>query len=107
MFWLSLLILSVVISLAEAFLHYFPWKLVLMGESLPRPAAYVLGVSAFMVPLSVWMLVYGYVIAVIVMWVAVGVAGVTVLMVYFIDYVIDLAWHKIESIEREHVHAKK
>ena len=36
--------------------HYFPWQ-VLLGRKLPRLAAYVIGVLAMVVPLSV---LYGY-----------------------------------------------
>lgn len=95
------------ISLAEGFLHYFPWRLILRGEKLQPPWTYLLGTLAWVVPLSVWLGVYGYVVMVAVMWVAVGAAGMSVMCWYVFDWVIDLVWHKRESAQREQVRVKK
>lgn len=107
MFWLSLLVMGLVISIGEGFLHYFPWRLILNGEKLQPPWTYLLGTLAWVVPLSVWLAVYGYIVSAIVMWVAVGAAGVSVLGWYLYDWVVDLVWHKRESIEREQVNGKE
>ena len=107
MFLLSVTVLVGAVCLAEGFLHYIPWRLILNGNELPRPAAYVFGVSGIAVPFTIWLLVYGYVIPVIVIWLVVSGAGVTVLWLYLFDYVLDLIWHKRESDAREQVRAKK
>lgn len=106
MFFLNLVVLLSVVCLWEALLHYLPWRLLLRGNKLPRQAAYVLGMCAVMIPLSVWMCVYGYWMPLLVAWMCVCAAGVTVLGLYLFDYVVDLIWHKAESIEREQVRAK-
>lgn len=107
MFWLSLLILVVTVSLGEGFLHYIPWRLILNGENLKPPWTYVLGTGTIVVPLTVWMVYWQFDLAVIAVWVAVSAAGVTVLALYLFDYVLGLVWHKKESIERERIHGKE
>ena len=47
--------LIMIVVLAEAFLHYFRWRLILGGRELPRVAAYMLGVLGLMLPYSRWL----------------------------------------------------
>lgn len=102
----GLVIMIVMIVVTEALLHYFPWRLILKGHDLPRPPAYVLGVSAIAIPLSAWLLVFGYVESVIALWLAIVSAGVVVMILYLFDYVLDLMWKDREAQEREK-HVKK
>lgn len=80
---------ALVTMLALGCEHYFPWRLAI-GRDLPRPAAYVLGLLAIIVPVSglfvawaqeppVWG--YGYVAA---LWAVVASGGMTVLGAYWL-----------------------
>lgn len=99
-------VMVIVVVLAEAFLHYFPWRLILNGNELPRPVAYIFGTLAFALPLSAWLVIYGSVIAIFIVWIAIIAAGITVLFLYLFDWVINLVWKVREGEERER-HAKK
>lgn len=108
MIWklLSLFVMVAMIVITEGFLHYFPWRLVLKGQDLPRPAAYVLGVSGIAIPLSAWLLLFGYVESLVALWVAIVSAGVAVMLLYLFDSHIELRWRDREAQERE-TNAKK
>jgi hypothetical protein len=105
---LGMLMVTIIMG-GEIILHYLPWRLILKGEDLPRPAAYVLGVSAILCPLSAFLLFYGYVMAVVVTWIAVIAAGMTVIFLYVFDYVLVLIWKDRESTEERGLrkHGKK
>lgn len=102
----GLVVMVAMIVITEGFLHYFPWRLILKGRDLPRPPAYVFGVSAIAIPLSAWLLWFGYIESVVVLWVAIVSAGLVVMVLYLFDYVIELMWRDKEAREREN-HAKK
>ena len=95
------LVMVVVIMLAEAFLHYFPWRLILNGNELPRPVAYIFGTLAFALPLSAWLVIYGSAMVIFVVWIAITAAGATVLFLYLFDWVVSLVWKVREGDERE------
>lgn len=92
--------------MAETILHYFPWKLILKGNDLPRPVAYIFGTLGFSLPLSAWLLFFEYPTCIYVVWIAIIAAGVTVLFLYLFDWVLRLIWKVMELEEREN-HAKK
>jgi hypothetical protein len=93
--------LIALVMLSEAFLHYFPWKLLLRGKELPRLAAYSLGLLGMMVPLSVWLWQRGEVEILRVLWLVVGSAGLIVFALYGLDRYIELEWQNMEARERE------
>lgn len=96
--------LIMIVVLAEAFMHYFKWRLVLGGRELPRVAAYALGVLGLMLPYSRWLWVQGMIQAqeaVKVLWIVIVTGGLSVLVCYGIDAIIDLAWSKRECEQRE------
>ena len=80
------------IALAEALLHYIPWRDFLGGHDLPRPVAYMLGVCGFAVPLSMWLYGRGHMEGVVVLWKAIISAGIAVLSCYGADAVKTLWW---------------
>lgn len=90
------------IALAEALLHYIPWRDFLGGNDLPRPVAYALGVCGFAVPLSMWLYEQGLVEIVAALWRAIFTAGIAVLACYGADAVKALWW----SDRRKNDHIK-
>lgn len=84
-------------------LHYFRWREALQGHELPRPVAYVLGVSGMMVPFTVWLLEQGYRDVAGVMWMVIVSAGLAVVVLgYGVDWIINLVWKVREARQREH-----
>lgn len=79
--------------------HYFPWRR-LLGKDLPRVAAYVMGVLAMLVPLTLLFLVWGwmqgaqalhlYGWAVAAMWLVAVSGGAAVMACYLVDGWLDL-----------------
>jgi hypothetical protein len=93
--------LLALVMLSEAFLHYFPWKLLLRGKDLPRLAAYSLGLLGMMVPLSVWLWLRHEIELLHVLWMVTVGAGLTVFALYGLDRYIELEWRNREARERE------
>jgi len=93
--------LIALVMLGEAFLHYFPWKLLLKGKELPRVAAYTLGLLGLMVPFSAWLWLRNEVEVIKVLWVVVVSGGLIVFALYGLDRYIELAWRDMEASERE------
>ena len=91
----------IIAALAEGFLHYFPWRL-LLGKDLPRPAAYVLGVLAFAVPYGVWLWRRAP-MAAMALAAVVAAAGAAVVGLYALDWVLDAARARKEAEAREQV----
>lgn len=93
--------------------HWFPWQLVI-GRELPRPAAYILGVLAMVLPLSglfiYWLstppeLPLAYLIA---LWAVVASGGLAVLGAYALDGLLRLrirAREQAELLDLIHVKA--
>jgi branched-subunit amino acid transport protein AzlD len=98
----DIVILIIFVVIVEALLHYFPWRLLLRGKELPRLVAYILGVIGLMVPFSVWVVV---VLTdwrlVAVLWGTIVAGGITVMILYGLDHVVDLEWRKRECDQRE------
>lgn len=97
--------LIIMIVIAEALLHYLPWRRWL-GQDLPRLWAYMGGSLGMMVPLSLWLMDRGEFEIIQVMWIVVVSAGGTVFALYGLDHYLELERHKTESIEREEVMQK-
>jgi len=96
--------LIAIVALAEAFLHYFRWRMILGGRELPRVAAYMLGVLGLMLPYSRWLWMRGAIQAqeaIMVLWIVIVAGGLSVLVCYGIDAIVDLAWSKREAEQRE------
>ena len=96
--------LIVIVVIAEALLHYFRWRMILGGKELPRVAAYTLGVLGLMLPYSRWLWLQVVVQAqdaVMVLWMVIIAGGLSVLVCYGTDAIINLAWSKRESEQRE------
>lgn len=93
------------VMLAEAFLHYFPWKMLLKGKELPRVAAYVFGVLGMMCPFTAWLWYHNNWKVIEGMWIAIVAGGISVMALYGFDHYLELYMRDIEASEREH--AKK
>lgn len=68
--------------------HWFPWQLML-GRELPRPAAYVLGVLALMLPFSGLLAVWGEWLALAALWAVIVAGGAAVIGAYAIDRLLE------------------
>lgn len=97
---IDLVLLEIFIMAA---LHWFPWRLVLGGRELPKPAAYIAGTLGMMLPFTGWLEASGFAEAALVMWGAIFVAGGTVLACYGVDYVVHLAWSAREADQLQRV----
>jgi hypothetical protein len=103
---MSLEDLIVIVALAEAFLHYFRWRMILGGKELPRVAAYTFGVLGLMLPYSRWLWMRDVIQAqeaIMMLWIVIVTGGLSVLVCYGIDAIVDLAWGKREAEQRERV----
>jgi hypothetical protein len=78
--------------------HWFPWGLVI-GRVLPRPAAYVLGVLAMIVPLSVLLVFWGEWLVLGALWAVIVSGGAAVLGAYALDWLLDLRMRVREQEE--------
>lgn len=95
-FWMIALVVFV-----EAFLHYFPWRLVLGGRVLHPVAAYVLGVLGLMVPFTVWLAEHGHMDIAWMLWTVIVAGGAAVAICYGLDWLIHIVWSSREAHARE------
>jgi hypothetical protein len=91
----------------ELGLHYFPWRLLLMGRELPRVIAYIFGVCGLMIPFSLWLWLCGEREIIAVLWLFVIAGGLTVLGLYGLDRLLDLEMHDIEAGEERALRKKQ
>lgn len=98
---MSIGLLIALVMLAEALLHWFPWKRCLRGRDLPRPAAYVLGVLGLMTPFSIWLFEQGEIYILNMLWLVILAGGMSVLAAYGLDHYFELELRDIEAHERE------
>lgn len=98
---MSVLVMAVLVIFIEAFLHYFPWRLVLGGRELPRVAAYTLGVMGLLGPYAAWLVGRGMVSEAVTLAVVTVAGGAAVAGCYALDWVIRLWWERREAQERE------
>jgi hypothetical protein len=83
----DILLTCVVAALVLLVEHWFPWRLML-GRDLPRLAAYVLGVLAMVVPLTVLFAQRGELDAAIGMWAVMVSGGAAVMLAHGVDWVL-------------------
>jgi hypothetical protein len=102
---MSVPVMVALVVFIEAFLHYFPWRLVLGGRELPRVPAYTLGVLGMLVPYATWMIEHGLVEEAISLGLVVVGAGAAVAWCYAVDWVLSQWWRRLEAEERERVYA--
>ena len=100
---MSISAMVALVILSEAFMHYFPWRLVLRGRELPRLVAYVLGVLGLMVPFTIWLIELGEWDIIQALWLVLVSGGSSVLILYALDHVVNLDWKAREGSEWEHV----
>lgn len=98
---MSELILIVIVMLAEALLHFFPWRMLLRGRKLPRLAAYPLGLLGMMVPFTGWLWQSGEYEVIRVLWIVIIASGTTVFASYGIDDYLDRIMREIEKEEQD------
>jgi len=98
---MNIVMLIALVVFIEALLHYFPWRLILSGKKLPRVAAYMLGVLGMMVPFTAWLIENGELIIVRTLWLVIISGGLSVMVAYGLDKVLDLIWRVREYDQRE------
>ena len=91
----------VMVMMAEGFLHYFPWRVLLRGRELPRLVAYTLGLLGMMGPLTAWLCDRNQIDVIQTLWIVVVSAGLTVFALYGFDHYLDLIMKDVEASERE------
>lgn len=98
---MSNVVLVILVVLAEMFLHYFPWRLVLRGKELPRLIAYGLGVLGLMGPFTAWLLERSHRDIAIMLWAVLSAGGLAVGALYLFDWTVNLMWRKREAEQLE------
>lgn len=91
----------VMVMMAEGFLHYFPWRVLLRGRELPRLMAYTLGLLGMMGPFTAWLWAQDEMEVIQTLWAVIVSAGLTVFALYGLDHYLDLIMKDVESNERE------
>lgn len=89
-----------VAMLALLALHWLPWRL-LLGRELPRPAAYIVGTLAMVLPLTVLFAIWQEWLAVAALWAVVVGSGAAVLGAYLLDGWLHERQARAETAERE------
>ncbi|MFZ5856745.1 MAG: hypothetical protein ACOYZ6_07940 [Chloroflexota bacterium] len=87
------------VAMAEALLHFICKQEYLLGRKLHPVIAYTLGVLAMMVPFTFWLIGLDQVAKVMIalaLWKTIGTAGLSVLVSYGFEAVVDLVWSKKE-----------
>ena len=97
---MNIALTALVTALALAVEHYFPWRLVL-GRALPRIPAYILGMAAVAVPVSVLFLLWNAYLEIAALWAAIVAGGLTVMICYALDRYLALQARASEAEERE------
>ena len=97
---MSIALTALITALALAVEHYFPWHLVL-GHTLPRIPAYILGMAAVAVPISVLFLIWKAYLEMVALWAAIVAGGLTVMICYALDRYLALRARAHEAEERE------
>lgn len=93
---------TIVVSvLAMGVGHWFRWEVLFKGNRLPRLMAYVYGVLAICVPVSGYLWMAGLERALFVLWGTVVAAGLSVMGMYLLDWMLDERTKRIEGDERE------
>ena len=82
-----IVIAAMISALVLAVEHWFPWRM-LIGRALPRMIAYIIGVLALLIPISVVWLLSGQREIVLQLWAVVVASGAMVALVYGIDWLL-------------------
>ena len=97
---IEICIAAVIAGLALLALHWLPWGLWL-GRELPRPAAYIVGTLAMVLPLTGLFAGWSEWMAVLALWSVVVVSGMAVLLAYLFDAWLHNRQAREETEERE------
>lgn len=85
--------------------HYFPWSVILHGRKLPRLAAYILGMSAILLPFTYWMMRQPECLPAWIvtagLWVIVCAAGLADVLCYALDKSLEFRSRALDAEERE------
>lgn len=100
---MNIVTLIALVVFIEAFLHYCPWRLILGGKNLHRVVAYMLGVLGLMVPFTAWLIENGEWVIVRTLWLVIVSGGLSVMVAYGLDKVLELLWRVREGDQREKV----
>jgi hypothetical protein len=96
-------VLITLVVISEAALHYFRWRETLQGRELPRLLAYALGVLGLMLPFTWWLVLNqaGKEEIIRVLWVVIVAGGLSVLLCYGLDWIVDMLWDLRQTKQRE------
>jgi len=105
-YWLGVAIAALIAMLVVMLEHWLPWNLLLLRVRPGRIASYLMGVLAFLIPLTVLFLttkmIEGWQVAVG-LWIVVSSTGFGTVLAYGIDELLDQRQTAKESQEREKV----
>jgi membrane protein YqaA with SNARE-associated domain len=100
-FWVQVMIAALVAMLLVMVEHWLPWNLLLLKQRPGRIVSYLMGVLAFLIPLTILFLttktIEGWMVAVA-LWVVIGATGLGTVLGYWIDSWLD---HKTRAREAE------
>jgi MFS family permease len=100
-YWMGVTIAALIALLVVMLEHWLPWNLLLLRQRPGRIASYLMGVLAFLIPLTVLFLtttmIEGWMVAVA-LWIVVVSAGFGTVLAYWIDSWLD---HKTRAKEAE------
>jgi hypothetical protein len=96
-------VLIAMVVVSEVALHYFRWREVLQGHELPRLMAYGLGSLGLMLPFTWWLALNNPAKAEIirVLWMVMMAGGLSVVLCWGLDWIVDLMWRMKGSAQRE------
>ena len=103
-YWLGVAIAALIAMLVVMLEHWLPWNLLLLRMRPGRIASYLMGVLAFLVPLTVLFLmtkmIEGWQVAVG-LWIVISSSGFGTVLAYGVDDLLDHRQSAKESQERE------
>jgi uncharacterized membrane protein len=99
----SLILAALVSALIQLVQHWFPWRMVLRRETLPRIVAYILGVLGIGLPLSVLFCAWQSWSELLALWIVILVSGLAVILAYAIDWTLDRVRRSYEHEELSRV----
>jgi len=94
-----IVIAALIAALLQAVSHYFPWRRLLNGRDLPRPAAYIVGTLNLALPLAILLAILNDWVALIALGAVILSSGGTVLTLYGFDGV--LAQHELKELNQK------
>ena len=82
---MSTTVMFILVAITEGLLHY-GLRRDALGKDLPRPAAYILGTLAMMVPFTVWLVERNYMEIAWALWGVLSAGGASVMFWYGLDW---------------------